>query len=438
MWLGQTISLIGSGLTAFALSVWIYQQTGSVTQLALVNLSFHLGIVALSPLAGPLVDRWDRRWVIIWSDTGAALVTLFVALLWYSGRLELWHIYLAVFSGAAFRACQWPAYSAVVPVLVSNQQLGQANGLVQLGRGLGEVAAPVLAGGLIGSIGLGGVILVDFATFMLAVVSLLLVKIPRPERKKAREMKPETWWREAGYGWRYIRSQPGLLAMLLFMTAMSFNYGLATILFTPYVLSFASPVALGGIVSAGSIGILAGSLIMSAWGGPRHRIYTVVGPGLLLSLGLVLIGSRSHVVWVTGAVFMALLGVPVMLGSVESIWQVKVIPEAQGRVFAARNMVVEASPLLSMILAGPLADRLFEPLLRPGGVLANTLGQVIGVGEGRGIGLLFIALGAFTFLLTVLGWSYPRLRLIEEELPDTIISLPEQAPALTKAPQEAA
>ncbi len=419
IWLGQLASLVGSGLTAFGLSVWVYQQTGSVTELALVNLFFHLGIILLSPLAGPLVDRWDRRWTMILSDTASAIFSLVIALLFLMNLLEIWHIYAAVFLGAASRAFQVPAYTATIAILVPKKELGRANGMTQLGRGVGDIAAPAIAGALMAPIGLGGIILIDFITYLVALITLLFTNIPRTEPTLVEEGSGSLW-REAVYGWRYIQTRRGLMTMLLFVTVASLISNMALLLLTPLVLTIASPATLGTMLSVGSVGILIGGLLMSIWGGPKRRIYGVIGPGLLMGAGLLLIGVQTNLVLMTTAMFVSLIGLPMLLGSVDVIWQTKVAPVVQGRVFAARNVVMGIAPLLAAISTGPVADNIFEPLLAEGGLLSANVGQFIGVGPGRGIGFLFVVLGIFMVLAVLLAWFYPSLRFVEDELPDMI------------------
>ena len=175
IWLGQVVSLVGSGLTSFALGVWVFERTGSATQFALIGLSAVLPRVLLSPLAGAIVDRFDRRRVMILGDLGAGLSTLVVVLLLYTARLEIWHIYLLSAVSAAFGTVQWPAFAATTSLLVSKKNLGRANGMVQFGLAASEILAPAMAGVLVGLIQLEGVILIDVVTFVFAVGTLLLV-----------------------------------------------------------------------------------------------------------------------------------------------------------------------------------------------------------------------------------------------------------------------
>ena len=420
IWFGQLISLTGSGLTGFALGVWVYQRTGSVTQFALISLFTALPGIAFSPIAGALVDRWDRRRAMILSDSGAGLCTLSVALLLLAGRLEVWHIYVAMALSSTFSAFQWPAYSAATTLLVPKQHLGRASGMVQIAEATAQIASPVLAGTLMGVIRIQGVILIDFATFLFAVFTLLVARVPGPETTSEGKAGQGTLLREATYGWTYIRARPGLLGLLLFFAASNFATGIVQVLFTPLVLSFTTVAVLGLLLSIGGLGFLAGSLTMSVWGGPRRRVYGILGSNLLMGAVLFAAGLPPRA-WILGvAAFLAFFSLPITNGCSQAIWQSKTAPDVQGRVFAVRRMIAWASLPLAYLIAGPLADQVFEPLLAEGGLLASSVGPIIGVGTGRGIGLLYIILGSTILLATPVAYLYPRLRLVETELPDFI------------------
>lgn len=420
VWLGQCVSLIGSGLTGFALGVWVYQRTGSVTQFALISLFTTLPSIVVSPLAGALVDRWDRRWAMILSDSGAALSTLSIALLLFANRLEVWQIYLAMAASSTFSAFQWPAYSAATTLLVPKQHLGRASGMVQLGQAVAQIVSPALAGVLVMAIRIQGVILVDVATFIFAVLTLLFVRVPRPETTAEGALGKGSLLQEAAYGWTYIVARPGLLGLLILFAATNFTSGMIMVLFTPMVLSFASAAVLGTLLSIAGFGMLAGSLVMSVWGGPKRRVYGVLGFEYLMGVCILLAGAQVSIPLIAVAAFVGFFCSPIIIGSSQAIWQSKTAPDVQGRVFAARTMIAWSSLPLAYLVAGPLADQVFEPLLAAGGPLAGSVGWLIGVGPGRGIGLLFIVMGTLNILATVAGCLYPRLRLVEDELPDVI------------------
>jgi hypothetical protein len=420
VWLGQAVSVVGSGLTSFALGLWVYERTGSVTPFALTGLFAVLPSVLLSTLAGVLVDRWDRRRVMLLSDTGAGLATLAVALLFLTGRIQVWHIYLATAVSAAFSTSQRLAYTAAIAQLVAKDRLGRANGLVQFGQAASEILAPTLAGILLLTIKVQGVLLIDFATFLFAVTTLLLVRFPRVEAAMAGRPDEEPLWREATYGWRYIAARPGLRGLIVFFAVVNFLWGIVGAVIVPMILGFTSADTLGILISIAGTGLLTGSLVMSAWGGPKRRINGVLIFEMLSGLCFLLIGLRPAFWPVAAGAFGAHLTIAIIYGSNQAIWQTKVPPDVQGKVFAAQQMIAASTKPLAYLVAGPLVDRLFEPLLIPGGPLAGNVGQIIGVGPGRGIGLLFIGMGVLKVAVTLASSLNPHIRRIEDELPDAI------------------
>ncbi|HYW07375.1 MAG TPA: MFS transporter, partial [Longimicrobium sp.] len=175
VWAGQLVSMIGTALTDFGVGVWVYQKTGSATAFALILLFTVLPSIVISPIAGALVDRWDRRVVMLLADTGAALSTLAMAGLLMVDRLEVWHVCVAVTVAATLRTFQWPAWSATTSLLVPEEHLGRASGMMNFARSASQVVGPLLAGVLVGIIGLEGVIVIDFITFGVAVLTLAVV-----------------------------------------------------------------------------------------------------------------------------------------------------------------------------------------------------------------------------------------------------------------------
>jgi MFS family permease len=420
VWFGQLVSLLGTTLTSFALAVWVYQGTESVTQYALIAMAATLPGMLISPIAGALVDRWDRRWAMILSDSGAACCTLFMALMLMSNQIALWHIYLATAISACFSAFQTPAYSAATTLLVPKQHYARASGMVELAGAVGYIAAPILAGFLLAAIKLEGVLLIDFVTFLFSLITLSMVRFPRPAATTDGKRGKGSLLREAAYGWSYIRARSGLLALLLLFAIANLFNGFTTVLIIPLTLSFTSAEQLGVLMSLSAGGFLVGGLLMSIWGGPKRRIYGVLSFGALCGLATCLVGLQPSFTLITGALsFLFFCTVPVNACS-QAIWQSKVAPDVQGRVFSVRSTIALSTMPLAYLTAGPLADYVFEPLLAVDGPLAGNLGAIMGTGPGRGIGLMFIVMGGL-MLVTVLGGAlYPHLRLVECELPDSM------------------
>ena len=373
IWAGQLISIIGSGLTGFGLAVWIFEQTGQATPFALTIMFANIPQVLLSPFAGALVDRWNRRQVMIVTDVGSAVITLGALLLLTLGQLQVWHIYLIAALHSSLGAFQEPAYTASTTMLVPKKDLARANGLMQMGQALQMLIAPLLAGVLFVAIGLKGIILVDFITFLFAVGALLFVHIPQPKKDatSAADKAGSSLWQEAAFGWHYLRARKGLLGLLFFFALVNFFLNFSAVLLGPMILSFGSAASLGTAQMVGGLGMLIGSIAMSAWGGPKRRIVAVIGFIALAALGLFIAGLQSSVWVVALGMFVLMFSIPFGSGTSQAIFQSKVEPEVQGRVFSIRTMISRSMMPVAFLLAGPLADQVFEPLLREGGALAN-------------------------------------------------------------------
>ena len=418
-WFGQVISLIGSGLTSFALGVFVFQRTGSPTQFALIGFFAVIPKVLISPLAGAVVDRWDRRKVMILADFGAGLSTLIIAILFASDQLELWHIYMASAASALFGAFQWPAYTAAVSCLVPKEHLGRANGMNQFGRAAAEILAPAMAGVLMMTIQLEGVILIDVITFIFAILTLSLVRFPKID------VVPQVDYLAAfknslTFGWKYILSRRGLLNLLYFQAIVNFLWGMVGALIVPMILSFTNSDRLGAIISIAGIGMLTGSLIMTAWGGPKKRINGILSFELVSGVCFILMGIKPSFWPIAVGAFGAHITIAIVFGSNQALWQTKVEPENQGRVFAAQQMIASIASPVAYLLAGPLAEKVFEPMVTSGGMIGQQLGQLIGTEVGRGIGLMFVLMGLIKSTVSIIGYSNPSLRRIEDEIPDAI------------------
>ncbi|HSR16083.1 MAG TPA: MFS transporter [Gemmatimonadales bacterium] len=417
VWAGQLVSVTGTALTGFGLQVWVFLETGSVTRLALVSLFLALPAVLLSPVAGALVDRWDRRLAMLGADAAAGAATLVIAVLFFTDSLQLWHAYLLIGVGAAANAFQVPAWMAAVTVLVPARHLGRANGLVQLNEGLSLVAAPALAGALLATVGLGGVLLADVITFAVGVATLTLVRFPRPEAT-AETAGTGSIRGDVASGWSYLRRRVGLLYLLVIYAAVNFVFSMVFVLLIPLVLSFASEAAAGAVYTIGGIGVVVASLVVGARGVPQRKVAVVMAGIFADGMFLLLTGWRAALTPIAiGAILMFANGTVVNATS-QVIWQTKVAPAIQGRVFALRRMLAQLISPLAILLAGPLADRIFEPAMAEDGPLAGSVGRVLGTGPGRGIGLMIVLSGLAISTLALIGWLHPRVRNLETELPD--------------------
>ncbi len=420
VWLGQLISTLGSGLTSFALGIWIYETTGSPTLFVINILVWTLPNILVSPVVGVISDRWDRRIVMIMGDTGAGLSTLFVVLVLFYGDLQIWHIYLATAFSSAFGAFQWPAFSAATSTLVPKKQLGRAAGMSQIGDAVSHFATPAIAGALYVSLGMKFILSVDVVTYLVALGSLMAVRFPRPKATQEGQSEKDTFWTEAIFGWKYIRARPGLLGLLTVFASMNFLWSMTFPLLIPMLLDMTTPDVVGYVQSIGGLGMLISTLVMSAWGGPKRRILGIYWAETLSGEASIFLGLRPSLVMISAAMFGLHLILPTSNANSQAIWQRKVAQDVQGRVFAIRRMIAFSIEPIAVILAGPLAENVFEPLMMDGGRLAGVFGGLMGVGPGRGIGLMFVLAGVMYVLIATVILAHPRIRRVEIELEDAV------------------
>ncbi|MBP0021311.1 MAG: MFS transporter [Cyanobacteria bacterium SBLK] len=420
IWFGQVVSLLGSSLTSFALSIWVYQQTNSVTQFSFPILAAVLPPILISPIAGVYVDRWSRRWTMMISDCCAGLCTFILAWLYITHHLAIWHICLLNVFTSSCGTFQGLAYSTATTLLVPKDKLARASGMAQTGQALSGLTAPSLAAALLGIIQFQGIVAIDLISLIFALLILAIVRFPEIATETHSPSREESFLQRLTFGWHYFLERPGLLSLVLLVSLCNFLIGATQILDTPLILSFASIATLGIIVSCGNAGMIVGGLAMSFWGGLGNQMTIIFLSMSVIGLSVFAAGLRPTAILLAIANFSLLLMIPIVNGTIQAIYQRKVAPEVQGRVFAFRKSAAMATLPLSYLAAGPLADRVFEPLMSRDTWVARSIGWAIGTGPGRGIGLLFICMGSLTILATGIACCVPHLRNLEAELPDAI------------------
>jgi MFS family permease len=367
-----------------------------------------------------LVDRHNRKLMMMVSDLGAGIATVGVLILQALGLLEFWHLYFASVIYGLSMAFQWPAYSAAISTMVPKEHLVRANGMMSLIEAGPGVIAPILAGVLLPIIGLTGILLADVVTFLLAIGALMIVHIPQPARTQEGARARGSMLKEAAYGFKYIFSRPSLLGLQLVFFAGNLFTGIGFTVLAPMILSRTAndSLMLGTAQTAGAIGGLVGGVLMSAWGGFRRRVDGVLFGWILSGLSMAIIGFRGGLpVWITGLALSAFL-VPLINGSNQAIWQAKVAPDLQGRVFSARRLIAWFTNPISPIIAGTLADFVLEPAARAGTGLPGMFSWLVGTGPGAGMGLLIVLCGLVSTLVGVLGYFIDPIVHAESRLPD--------------------
>jgi hypothetical protein len=279
--------------------------------------------------------------------------------------------------------------------------------------------APVLAGSLVGLIGVSGMILIDFVTFFAAVGTMLFVTIPQPDLTE--EQKSQKILLDIRRGWKYLAERSGLIALAAYIGVVNILSTSVLALITPLILSFSNERILGLTQMISSLGLLLGGILISSWGGTQRKMTGIYVGVLIGGLGLLFGGLRSIFWWIALGIFFFLFPIPTVNAQLRSIIQVKVPAELQGRVFSVVFLIARLGPPIGFLVSAPLADRVFEPGMLPGGPLASLFGPLFGSGVGRGIGLMMSLAGAGFWLITAAMYAYPRLRLVEDELPDIAV-----------------
>lgn len=418
---GQAVSILASSMTGFTLSIWVFQRTSSATSLGIMQTAFVLPYLLIIPLAGVLVDRYNRKLMMMISDLAAGLGTLTILILYLSGNLEVWHFYLVNVIIGLGNAFQWPAYSAAITTMVPKEQYGRANGMMSLVQAGPGIIAPLLAGALLPVIGLVGILLIDLSSLLLAIGALLLVHVPQPAQSIEGQSSHGSLLQEASFGFKYILKRPPLRAYVILLFIANFFLGFSNSAEVPMVLSRTGndSLMLGAVNTAGAISWTVGSLVMSTWGGPKRRIHGALSGWIVYCLlGNILFGlGRGLGIWIP-SILVAGLGSNIGIATSQAILQAKVEPDLQGRVFSARRMLTWFPDTFTPILGGLLIDRVLEPAMNSETWLARNFSWMVGNSPGSGMALIMVVFGLLTIITMLSGYLVPGIRNIEDLLPD--------------------
>lgn len=365
LWGGQAISLFGSQIVQFALIWWLTQETGSATILAMASLVGLLPQVVLGPFVGVLVDRWSRRWTMFTADSAVALASVVLAYLYWAGTVELWHVFALLFVRALGGAFHWPAMQASTPLMVPEAQLTRIQGFNQMLQGGMSIVAAPLGAILVSNVAMPPLLGLDVVTALFAIVPLLFISVPQPPATATAVSPSETpassFGADLRAGIRYVISWPAILMLMLMAMLINFLLtplaALQPLLVTQHFLGEA--IHLGILEGAFGVGIVAGGILLGVWGGFKRRVYTSLIGLTGLGIGMLFMGlAAANMFWLAvGSGLLAGVMISLTNGPVMAIFQTVVEPAMQGRVFTLLNSAAMAMSPLSLIIAGPFADR---------------------------------------------------------------------------------
>lgn len=421
MWAGQTISMVGSAIAGFAFGVWIFQGSGKVLDFAGMAVISALPGLLITPWAGSVADRVDRRYVILAADTTAALSTAVVAFLLWQGTLEIWHLYVISLVGATAGAFQGPAYHALAASVLPKDDMPRANGLMEMSSSLIEICAPMAAGALMGYIGLPAIVLMDLVTFCIgaAIVfkvfsALAPLSMPAPQQGSVLRSALSDFLEAL----RFFKTHVLMLGLVGYMELQGCLLGFVTILIAPLVLSSHSATDLGMVMTAAGVGGLVGSGYLVIAANPARLMVRVLACDAVISACVVIAGFYESVHIYAACSFLAAMAGAASGGYAGALWMRKVPTAQQGRIFAATSLVSMITGPVVALVGGFLADRVFEPALAPQGSMAASLGHWFGTGKGRGLGLMFVICGGACLVASLLALTNARLRNLDRFVPD--------------------
>ena len=381
IWSGQAMSLLGSQLVQFALIWWLTQTTGSATVLATAVLVGLLPQIVLGPLAGAIVDRWNRRMLMMLADCLVAMATVGLAVLFWTGLVQIWHVYALMLLRSAFGLFHWSAMQASTSLMVPKEHLSRIQGLNQVLNGVMNIGAAPLGALLLVWLPMQGILAIDFVTAAIAVACLFFVAIPQPERHLSTQPgEGQTGlWQDVRDGLRYVWAWPGLMLIAGLATLINLvlnpTNALQPLLVTNHFHGQAFHLA--WMESAWGIGVVAGGLTLSAWGGFRRRVLTSLVGIIVLGAGIAALGliPASGFRVAVAVLFVVGFTGPMIDGPLFAVLQSVVAPEMQGRVFLLVVSMAKAISPLGLIIAGPLADRFGVRIwFLVGGILTGLLG----------------------------------------------------------------
>lgn len=393
LWATQSFSALGSAMTNFALVIWLYGESGSALQTALLTVCSYAPYVIMSIFAGALSDRWNKKTVMLVCDSFAAACTVAVFVLMKTGSLEVWHLYAINALNGLMNTIQQPASDVAVTLLTPKKYYQKTSGMRSFSNSLVTILTPVLAAAVVSFAGVEAVIAFDLISFCVAFLALLFfIRMPRIESE---EEKKESVLRAAKGGLQYLRTNKGILWLILFLAAINLIASIYNAALPAMVLSRANggETALGILNTCTGIATLAGSVIATLYPAPKSRV-RVICNCLLISMStenFVLALGRTPLVWCIGAV-MGWLLIPLMNANMDVIFRTNIPPEMQGRVYSARNTLQFFTIPIGYFLGGLLVDEVFEPFMASFGG-NNILARLFGEGKGSGAALLFFVIG---------------------------------------------
>ena len=394
VWIGQAFSLVGTAIARFALIWWLTDLTGSAVVLAGSSLISIAPRVLLGPMAGVYIDRHNRRRIMILADAFTGLVSLWLAIMFLTGSMQVWHVYVVILARSLGSTFHGPAMNASTTMMVPQDQLARIAGMNQTLEGVLNFVGPALGALFLEILPLHNVMLIDVGTAVLAIAALLVINIPDPERKPSQNGESSSMWVDLKEGFQYILSWKGMAVFLGMAMTLNFMITPAFSLLPLMVRNefHGGAPELAVLESAHGIGLLVGGLVLSVWGGFRRKVVTILSGTALLGISIIVLSATpAALFWIATASFVSIgFILPFVNGTIGAMLQSTTAPEMQGRVFTVTSSLSTVMTLASLAVAGPVA-------------------------EAFGLRAMFIASGLVCLLEGLGGFFIPALMNVEEQ-----------------------
>jgi len=391
IWMGELISNIGSGMTAFGLGVYVWQLTHSAVDVSMVEIAALLPMILLCPAAGVLADRFDRRLLMLLGDTVPAFGLIVMLMLISKGHIQVWQICFCVGFGSAFLALLDPAYKATITDLLTEDEYVKASGMVSIASSSKFLISPIIGGLILTFSGIKMVFTIDILTFVVTAATIFSVR--KSLEVKSQVNKKMDFFKDLKEGWLIIHEAKGVMQLIVLVSILMFYMGFIQVLSKPMILSFASEKTTGILQTVVACGMMVSSIMIGSGILKKKYVNVMITSFIVSGITMAAFGATTSIPIIIISGFLFFASLPYATTCIDVLIRKSIDNDKQGRAWGLISLISQLGFVIAYVFAGILSDYVFNPALVDGGVLADTVGKVIGTGETRGIGFLLILAG---------------------------------------------
>ena len=415
LWLGELISNIGSGMTAFALSVYVYEKTGSVSYVSLITLLSFMPSIILSPIGGLLADRYDRRLLMIIGDLFSGLGLIYILWNIQAGEKSIVPIFVGITFSSIFTSLLEPSYRATLTDILEEENYAKANGLIQVAGSAKYLISPVIAGVILSVADIRVILLLDILTFITTCLMIFLVR--KSMNSETQNYKKDSF-KGLLEGLFIIKENRGVYSLVIIMFFVCFFMGFIQILIRPMILALSNVKTAGMMESLCAVGLLIGSLWIGIAGIKKNYSKILAVACFFCGIFMSMTGVNENLAIIGISTFLFFSTLPFMNSCADVLVRVSVPNELQGRVWGLISLITQMGTVVAYIISGIMADCIFEPMFNKNGILVENIGIIIGTGKGRGIGFMLILSGIGMLIMAIVIWKNREIREVSEKCVD--------------------